>query len=99
MHIVKIVICHIISRQFLIFLFFNFFYLKGEILYNSFVTEEKNVKYTDSYDDIDLSACYVQLLFRCYYSIGLSVDNQGSVLFRGVPFNTVFVALAKRSLL
>ena len=40
-----------------------------------------------------LSTRYVQLLFRCSYSVGSSVDYQDSLLFRGFTFNTVFVAL------
>ena len=61
-----------------------------------FCHERKNVKYTDSYDVIDLSTCFVQLLFRCYYSIGSSVECQGTVLFRGFAFNVVFVTLAPK---
>ena len=46
---------------FVVVVFINIIiYLKGEILYNSFVAEEKNVKYTDSYDVTDLRTCYVQ---------------------------------------
>ena len=54
-------------------LIFLFFYFKGQMLNNSFVTE-KNLKRTDSYDFIHLSTWYVQLLFRCSYSIGSSAD-------------------------
>ena len=51
------------------------------MLHNNFFMEaSKNVKYTDSYDVIDLSTCCAQLLFRCYYSISSSVDYQISVL-------------------
>ena len=46
-----------------------------------FCHERKNVKYTDSYDIFDLSTSYVQLSFRCYYSISLLVDYLGSALF------------------
>ena len=54
----------------------------------------KNLRGADSYDIIYLSTCYIQLLFRWYYSIGSSVDYQGSVRFRRFSFNTVFAALA-----
>ena len=43
------------------------------MLYDSFVTEKKNVKCTDSYDVIYLITSYIHLLFRCYYSIDSSV--------------------------
>ena len=52
------------------FTIFLFFYFKGEILCKSFVTEEKMY----SYNVVYLITCYVQLLFRCYYSTGSSVD-------------------------
>ena len=57
----------------LLALIFLFFYFKGQMLNNSFV-RDKNVKRTDSYDLIYLSTWYVQLLFRCSYSIGSSAD-------------------------
>ena len=67
------------------------------MLYNSLVTEEKfKCKCIDSYDVVYLKACYVELLFRCYYSIGSSVDYHGSVLFRGFTFKTVLVELAPK---
>ena len=78
---------------FFIFMFnfsiFSFFHFKGEILYNSFVTERKNVKYTNSYDVTDLSTTYFQLLCKCFYIKVSSVDYQCSVLFWGFTFNTV----------
>ena len=50
--------------------------------------------YLHSYLVIYQSTCYFQLLFGCHYSIGSSVEYQGSVLFQQYTFNTVFVALA-----
>ena len=47
-----------------------------------------------SYLVIYQSTCYFQLLFGCHYSIGSSVEYQGSVLFQQYTFITVFVALA-----
>ena len=87
---------HVHLLFYLIFLFLFFiiiFYLNGEILFNSFVVEKKNVEYTDSYDVTDLSNCCDHLLFRCYYSIGSSVDYHGSALFREFTFNTASLAL------
>ena len=39
-----------------------------------FCQGRKTVKYTDLYEVINLSTCYVQLIFRYSYSIGLSAD-------------------------
>ena len=70
----------------IIIIFFNFFYfLKGEYYTIVLLWKKKCIT--------DLSNCYIQLLFRCYYSISSSVDYQRSVLFWEFTFNTVFVAL------
>ena len=81
-----------------VFLFhFLFFYFKGEILYNSFVTEKK-VKCTDSYDVLYLSTCYVQLLFRCHYGVGSSIDYQDSAPFQDLLSMQFFVVLAPQQI-
>ena len=76
--------------NFTIFLTFPFFQ-RGNIV-QWFFHGRKNVKYTDLYDVINLSICYIQL-FRCYYSIGLSVNYHNSVVLCGFSFNTVFAVL------
>ena len=83
-----------VSFMFICFFAFNFsifflnflFYFKGDIICYG----RKSIKYTDSYDVIDLRICYVKLLFRCYYSIDSSVDYQGFVLFQRFSFNYRF---------
>ena len=83
--------------NFTIFLIFPFFQ-RGNIV-QRFFHGRKNVKYTDLYDVINLSICYIQLfrcyysIFRCYYSIGLSVNYHDSVVLCGFNFNTVFLVL------
>ena len=69
------------------FYFFYFFMLKQKYYTIDLSWKKKYWKYIDSHNVIDLSTCYIQLLFRCYYSIGSS-------LIQGFTFNTVFVALA-----
>ena len=40
-----------------------------------------------------LFTCFIQLLFRCYFSIDSSVDYEGFAVLRGLTFNIVCVAL------
>ena len=54
---------------------FSVFYFKGKRnIMQKFCQGRKTVKYTDLYEVINLSTCYVQLISRYSYSIDLSVD-------------------------